>query len=165
MLIKQVSILLIDLLLLSFNVLFSLLIDLSKNTQEHLVTLFLIIDLSLLGSLHVVEVLQFELLLLKLPSLSVLSIQLTLLVLLNRVALSLEHLIPLCSISLNFLLKLFEFSLILLNGFVLLIYLFLEGASDLHHVLVMVAYVLPSTVDFHLKIFQAECTLMQTDVQ
>ena len=58
MLIKQVSILLVDLLLLSLNIFLALFIDLTQNTEQHLVTLLLIIDLCLLRCLHIVKVFQ-----------------------------------------------------------------------------------------------------------
>ena len=62
-LIKQVSILLIDPLLLSLDVFLALLVDLAKNIKKHSVTVLLIFNLLLLDHLCVVKFIEFILLL------------------------------------------------------------------------------------------------------
>ena len=160
MFIEQVSILLIDLLFLSLNILFPLLVDLAQNTQQHLVTLLLIVNLSLLCSLHIVEIFQFQLLLLQLPPLSLLSAQLILLVFLYSVTLVLEEILPGSVILCDLFLKLLQLPPIFFYCLILFIDLLLQSTSDLHHILVMLGDVVSRTINLHCQVLKSELSLM-----
>ena len=65
----------------------------------------------------------------------------------------------------KFLLHLLEHLRVLINGLILFVDLFLERASDLHHVLVVLVDLVPRTMHIFLKVLVTERTLVQTNVQ
>ena len=65
----------------------------------------------------------------------------------------------------EFAFKLLKLHVELLNGLSLLVDLLLQGARNLHHILVVLVDLVPRPVHVLLKVVQAERALIQSDIQ
>ena len=158
--IKELGVLGVDLLLLPLAVLLALPLDLVVETEEHLVTVRLVVDRLLLDQFGVFEFQELLLRLQKGPHLFLLLGLLLVVLPLHLLLLVIKSLVQLLLLFSELPLKLFQFGVVLIDGLSLLINLLLQGARDLQHVPLVLSDILARLVYVLLQVLQAHGPLV-----